>query len=199
LSAKRLWQKFEPAAAFQFAVFTAFRCRITCIRMVEKPSGERQKSMQKHLESEAMEALRDTLRQVSVIKVKEISVDQRDHRSDRTIFGHIEIYGHAHLLACKVVNNCQPECLKRAVEDLQGLKRKFGVVVMPVLIAPVVSDEAQTVCRESGTGFLDLAGNARLYLDEVFIVKRCLPHRKELPSQAEPVPTSETAHFAQVA
>ena len=155
--------------------------------------------MRKHIESEAIEALRDTLRQVSVIKVKEISVDPRRHRGDKMILGHIEIYGHAHLLACKVVKNCEPLCLKQALHELQGVQKQRGVVVMPVLIAPVISDEAQAVCRENNTGFLDLAGNARLYLDEVFIVKRSLPHHKRLPSQAEQLPTSETAHFAQVA
>jgi len=155
--------------------------------------------MRKHIESEAIEALRDTLRQISVIKVKEISIDQRGHRNGQTILGHVEIYGHAHLLACKAVKECQPECLKSAVRELKGLQKELGVVLMPILIAPSISDEAQKICRENNMGFLDLAGNARLYLDEVFIVKRSLPHRKEIPSQAEPMPTSETAHFAQVA
>lgn len=155
--------------------------------------------MRKHIESEAIEALRDTLRQISVIKVKEISVDARKNRGDKTILGHIEIYGHAHLLACKVVKNCEPSCVKRAVHELARLRNQRGVIVMPILIAPVISDEAQAVCRESNMGFLDFAGNACLYLDEVFIVKRSLPHRKGLPSQAEKLPTSETAHFAQVA
>jgi hypothetical protein len=156
--------------------------------------------MRKHIESEAMEALGETLRQISVIKVKDISVHHpQGRRGDKTILGHIEIYGHAHLLACKVVRSCAPECLKRALQELRGVQKERGVVVMPVLIAPVFSDEAQTICRDNNTGFLDLAGNARLYLDEVFIVKRSLPHHKGIPPQAEKLPTSETAHFARVA
>lgn len=155
--------------------------------------------MRRHIEAEAIEALRDTLGQISVIKVKDISIDHRGNRNEKTILGHIEIYGHAHLLACKVVKDCEPTSLKRAVHELHEVEKERGVVVMPVLIAPVFSEAAQTVCRENSTGFLDLTGNARLYLDEVFIVKRSLPQHKELPSQAEQVPTSETAHFAQVA
>ena len=155
--------------------------------------------MRKELEFEAIEALRETLRQVSVIKVKDISVDQRGSHGARMILSHIEIYNHAHLLACKVAKNCEPECLRRTVHELQQVQRERGVMVMPVLITPAISDEAQRVCRENNTGFLDLAGNARLYLDEVFIVKRSLPHHGKLPSQAEQVPTRETAHFAQVA
>ncbi len=155
--------------------------------------------MRKPVVSEAIEALRDTLGQISVIKLKEISVDPHAHRGGTTILGHIEIYGHSHWLACRVVENCEPLCVKRAVHQLKRVEKESGVAVTPILIAPVISAEAQTACRENNTGFLDLAGNARLYLGEVFIVKRSMPHHKGLPSQAEQLPTSETAHFAQVA
>ena len=155
--------------------------------------------MRRHLELEAIEALREALKQISVIKVKDISVDPSGNRTDKTILGHIEIYGHAHLLACKVVGSCEPMRLRRAVSDLMGIEKKRGVVVMPVLIVPEISDEAQTICRNNNAGFLDLEGNARLYLDEVFIVRRSLHHHKTLPPPAETLPHSETAHFAEVA
>jgi RecB family endonuclease NucS len=154
--------------------------------------------MTSHLQCEAIEALRDTLQQISVIKVKDISVDRHGHRGDKTILGHIEIYHHAHLLACKVVGTCEVPRMKRAVHELQEEQKERGVVVMPILIAPTMSEQAQTLCRDNNIGFLDLDGNARLYLDEVFIVKRSL-HHKMNPPPAETLPTSETAHFAQVA
>lgn len=154
--------------------------------------------MGKHLESDAIEALRETLRQISVIKVKDICLDCPG-RGDKTILGHIEIYNHSHLLACKVVKSCEGIPLKRAVRKLGGVQKRRGVVVNPILIAPKISEEAQALCRENDIGFLDLDGNARLYLDEVFIVKRSLPHKNKIPPQAESLPTSETAHFAQVA
>lgn len=155
--------------------------------------------MRRHLESEAIGALRETLGQISVIKVKDISLDHGENRGDKTILGHIEIYGHAHLLACKVVGSCESMRLKRAVRDLMGIEKTRGVVVMPILITPEISDEAQAICRDNNAGFMDLEGNARLYLDEVFIVKRSLHHHKTVPPTAETLPTSETAHFAQVA
>lgn len=154
--------------------------------------------MRKHLESEAIEALRETLRQISVIKVKDICLDCPGHH-EKTILGHIEIYNHAHLLACKVVRNCEELPMKRAVRELGAIQRHRGVAINPILIAPKMSDEAQALCRENNVGFLDLDGNARLYLDEVFIVKRSLPHKKKIPPKAESLPTSETAHFAEVA
>lgn len=154
--------------------------------------------MRKHLEGEAIEALRETLGQISVIKVKDLSVDHRGHRAEKTIIGYIEIYRHAHLLACKAVSSCEAQHIKRAIRELQQIQKERGVVVMPILIAPTISDQAQALCRENNIGFLDLEGNARLYLDEVFIVKRSL-HHKATPPRAEKSPTSETTHFAQVA
>jgi hypothetical protein len=154
--------------------------------------------MHNHPESEAIEALRETLRQISVIKVKQICIDRHGHRGEKTILGHIEIYGHAHLLACKVVSACDLPHLKRAARELQEVEKELGVVVKPILITSAISDEAQALCREKNFGFLDLEGNARLYLDEVFIVKRSL-HHKAIPPAAEKLPTSETAHFAHVA
>jgi len=155
--------------------------------------------MHRHLDSEAIEALVETLSQISVIKVKQICVD-RDvhHRGEKTILAYIQIYGHAHLLACKFVATCDPPHLERAVRDLQQMEKERGVVLMPVLIAGTTSEAAQTLCRENNIGFLDLEGNARLYLEEVFIVKRSLHHRR-VPPAAETLPTSETAHFAHVA
>lgn len=154
--------------------------------------------MKRRLENEAAEALRDTLNQLSVIKVKAIDVEQAG-RGDKALVAHIEISGHSHLVVCKVAEDCDSHRLQRKFFELKQLMTRFPSATTPVLIAPALSDEAQALCCGGKTGFLDLEGNARLDLDEVFIAKRSLPHGKKVPSQAESLPTSETAHFAQVA
>lgn len=153
--------------------------------------------MKRCLENEAAEALRQTLGQISVIKVKAIDVEPAA-RGEKALVARIEISGHSHVLVCKVAGNCNSGHLQRRFFELRELMAQFPGAATPVLIAPSLSDEAQALCSNGNAGFLDLEGNARLYLDEVFILKRSLPRRK-LPSQAESLPTSETAHFAQVA
>jgi hypothetical protein len=155
--------------------------------------------MKRHLENEAIEALRQTLSQISVVKTKEIKVESHRHRGDRTIIAHVEIYGHVHRLICKLVSNCSPIEMQQTFLELRKLHAQFPGETTPVLIAPVLTEDAQTLCRDSNTGFLDLEGNARIYLDEVFIVKRSLTHHKTLPPPAEALPTSETARFAEIA
>lgn len=154
--------------------------------------------MRRHPEFEAIEVLRETLRQISVIKVKEIVQENRGNRKERMILGQIEIYGHPHLLACAVLPGCETIRVKRELSKLHGMQMERGSAI-PVLIAPAISEEVQNLCRESGVGFLDLHGNAHLYLDEVFIVKRSFPYHPKLPPAAETLPKSETAHFARVA
>ena len=61
--------------------------------------------MKRHLENGAVDALRETLRQISVIKVKEIEVEDFRPRGERTIIARVEIYGHAHELVCKLVGS----------------------------------------------------------------------------------------------
>jgi hypothetical protein len=155
--------------------------------------------MKRHLENEAIEALRQTLGQISVVKTKEIKIESHRHRNDKTIIAHVEIYGHPHRLVCKVVHSCDLAELQQTFLELRKLHARFPGGTTPVLIAPELSEEAQMLCRESNTGFLDLEGNARLYLDEVFIVKRSLTHHKTLPPPAETLPTSETVRFAEIA
>jgi hypothetical protein len=179
-----------------FAFSVADFGRISAVVLVRCESVVLMKS---HLESKAIEALRQTLGQISVVKTKEIKVEPHRHRGDKTIIAIVEIYGHAHSLVCKVVQNCNPTELQRTFLELRKLHARFPGKTTPVLIAQELSEEAQALCRESNTGFLDLEGNARLYLDEVFIVKRSLTHRKPLPPPAEKLPTSETARFAGIA
>lgn len=147
--------------------------------------------MKRHLENEAIDALRMTLGQISVIKIKEIEVEGHRRGGERTIIARVEIYGHAHRLVCKTVSSSNSHDLQNAYLELTKSQTHFPGKTTPVLIAPSMSEEAQDFCRQSHTGFLDLEGNARLYLDEVFIVKRSLPLHKKLRLELKNCPLAK--------
>jgi hypothetical protein len=155
--------------------------------------------MRKYLEAEALEALRETLERVSAIKSTELKVESHGKRGAKTIVARVDIYGHPHRLVCKVADICASAQVKQTLVGMKKLHSRLNKEAIPVLIAPVLSKEAQALCRESKTGFIDFHGNARLDLDEVFLVMHSMPHTHRIPSQAEPLPTSETARFAHVA
>jgi hypothetical protein len=156
-------------------------------------------SVKKYLEAQAIEALKATLQEVSGIKLKEIRTMAPRHSAGANIIANIDIFGHSRVLACKVRESSRPVRVKRALEDLLKLVNDDAGDMTPILIAPMLTLEAQAQCRESNAGFLDLVGNARLVLNEVFIAKRSMPHRERIPPSAESLPTSETARFAEVA
>lgn len=129
------------------------------------------------LEARATEALRALLGEVSVIKLKGIR-----HEAKGAVLAHVDVLGHSHTLACEVKTNAAPENLRNALRELQNETAHLHGAV-PVFIAPYLSPEAQAVCKENHAGFLDLEGNARLALGEVFIGKRALTHHSDAPAR----------------
>lgn len=124
------------------------------------------------LEARATEALRALLGQVSVIKLKEIR-----RAPQGPMLARVDVLGKSHTLACQVDSSARPETLRDKLRALQDGAAKYDGAATPVLIAPYFSPEAQSVCKENHAGFLDLEGNARLALGEIFIGKRALPQR----------------------
>ncbi len=122
------------------------------------------------LEERATEALRVLLGQVSTIKVKSIQ-----HKARRSVLAQVNVLGHDYTLACKVRGTARPGGLRNALRNLHdGAAGRNGAT--PVVIAPYLPPEAQALCKECHASFLDLEGNARMELGEVFIGKRAMHH-----------------------
>jgi hypothetical protein len=131
-------------------------------------------------EVRASEALKALLEQVSAIRLKEMKHEPPARGRTAEILVHIDIYGRSHTLTCKVNPDTRPSKVRASLKKLQDSAAHLAGKATPVLIAPYLSPEAQTLCKESHAGFLDLEGNARLSLGEVFIGKRS--HHQNLPA-----------------
>jgi hypothetical protein len=131
------------------------------------------------LEVRAAAALEAVLSEVSTIKVREIRHDSS--RKGHGLMAYIEILGNRHSLAC-TVHDGHPNELRLAFEEWRTSPAFRASDALPVIIAPRLSPEAQALCREHQAGYVDLEGNARLALGEVFIVKRTLPHASQTPA-----------------
>jgi hypothetical protein len=57
--------------------------------------------------------------------------------------------------------------LESHLKQLPGNAPRYGV-----LLAPFISEESAKICMDAGIGYADLAGNARLAFDQVFIETR---------------------------
>lgn len=127
----------------------------------------------------AAEALTSVLHGVSQVKIK--AMDLETPRADLKvdILAHVDVHGHSHTLMCKVRASGRPDHVRMALQEFQVNAGQFAANATPVLIAPHFSEESQALCRACKAGFLDLEGNARLDLGDVFIGKRSLPHARK--------------------
>lgn len=121
------------------------------------------------METRAAKALGALLHQVSTIKTRDIKFQPAHRKSN--ILADIDVLGHSHKLVCNVADG-QPQDVKRALQKLRTCADSKKSHSTPVLIAPYLSAEERRMCEENRVGFVDLEGNARLMVDEVFIGKR---------------------------
>jgi hypothetical protein len=68
----------------------------------------------------------------------------------------------------------QPREVRTAVLQLESYLKQLpkDVPHYGLLLAPFISEESAKICTEAGIGYADLAGNARLSFDQVFIETR---------------------------
>jgi hypothetical protein len=127
------------------------------------------------LEVRAFDALRALLGRVSGVRLTEIKrVPQRRSQAVR-IVAQVDVFGHRHTLACGVKAPENSRQLRATLRDLHQTACDFAGVATPLLIAPYLSPDAQALCKQSRAAFLDLEGNACLFLGEAFIMMRSLP------------------------
>jgi hypothetical protein len=120
------------------------------------------------MESRAAEALGSLLHSVSSIRTRDIKFQPVTRKTD--ILADIDVLGRNHKLVCSVADGELD--VKKALEKLRtSADRKKGDAT-PVLITKHLSPQTRALCEQNRVGFLDLEGNARLVVDEVFIGKR---------------------------
>src|SRR5258706_443896 len=74
------------------------------------------------------------------------------------------------VLAVESKRHGQPREVRNGLLQLrQFLDQTKGKSCYGVLVAPFLSEESARLCTEAGIGYADLAGNARLSFDQVFI------------------------------
>ena len=121
------------------------------------------------MEAKAAEALGALLHQVSSIKTKDIKFQPVHRKTD--ILADIDVLGRNHKLVCNVADG-DPEEVRKALQKLRTCADRKKDDATPVLIAPYLSPKVREMCEKDRVGFMDLQGNARLMVDEVFIGKR---------------------------
>jgi hypothetical protein len=145
----------------------------------------------KELESKAATAIRDLVAEVPTIRIDDLRLgSQVSANREIDMLARIQVHGRPHILVCEVKSNGQPRNVRAALLQLRNYVAHLGSEAIPVFISPYLSPEAQALCKENNVAFLDLAGNARLAFDDVFIERRIFGRppaaRRELKSLFKP-------------
>jgi hypothetical protein len=144
----------------------------------------------KELEAQAASALGKAIAEVPAIRVENIEIEPASSDRGVDIIAHINFADKPRILVCEVKQSGQPRHVRAGLLQLRDYVARLGKSAVPIFIAPYLSPEAQALCKESNVGFLDLAGNARLVFDSVFIEKLVSStppaERRELKSLFKP-------------
>lgn len=120
------------------------------------------------MESRAAEALGALLHSVSSIKTRDIKFQPAHRKTD--ILADIDVFGRNHKLVCSVADG--PDGVKKALDKLRTSADSKKGDATPVLISQHLTPQDRAMCEQRRVGFLDLEGNGRLVVDEIFIGKR---------------------------
>jgi len=122
----------------------------------------------------------DLLEQIPVLKISEPTIEQvgsPDRGFDFSVT--VELGGRSRTLACELKQNGQPRYVRDAITRLRSVAALTNGALTPVLIAPYLSKETQSFCRQNKVAYMDLEGNAWLTFDTVYI-ERVVPPRPSL-------------------
>ena len=131
-----------------------------------------------NLKVAALHAAGDLLGHVPHLKASSV---QRDHllESGHPIDGLIEFeHGDdSYVLVIEVKRNGAPRFIRSAVYQLKGYLAHVGRFDqhdshrrwIPMLVSPYLSPESRSICLDHDVAYLDLAGNAHLAFDHVYI------------------------------
>jgi len=123
------------------------------------------------LQDKATQALKDCLKDVPFVEVKQVRKNRRKEEAGADIVMAVRLKdGSVQQIVAEVNASGQPRLAKEAVNQLFRYRttspKTFGV-----FIAPFVSPQSAEICLKAGFGYLDLAGNCRLSFRHVFILK----------------------------
>lgn len=118
------------------------------------------------IEKKAPEVIREIFESVPFVRSKEVVCSQGLTGPDFTVSLKLENSDVTVLVETKISG--QPRLARDAVNQLLRY-RSESPDAYPVFLAPYISPSAGKICKEAGTGYIDLAGNCYLAFGSVFI------------------------------
>ena len=132
----------------------------------------------KALEVRAVNAVRDMLGDVPSVEVKSVEHGRKiDHEFSVDGLIALSCPGGSYVLVVEVKSNGAPRFVRMGVYQLESCVARLrrsgelngGRRHIPMLVSTYLSPESRAICADHDVAYLDLAGNARLAFDTVYI------------------------------
>jgi hypothetical protein len=122
------------------------------------------------IEQKSRLAMENLLGEVPFISKVEITGREKSPGGRNDFLVSLEANGRRLRFLAEAGTSGQPRFAREAVNRFIRWKEEDrGFDAYPIFMAPFVSERAAAICRESGVGYLDLAGNAYISFGSIFI------------------------------
>ena len=121
------------------------------------------------LEHQATKKLEELFGQVACIELEDIRPERNSGSPSINFLVDLRAFNRSLSLVCELIANGQPRYVRNALFQLRDYVANNEINLVPILIAPYLSADSQTLCREHRVGFIDLQGNAFITFDGIYI------------------------------
>lgn len=142
------------------------------------------------VERQAVETLRNVLAEVPEVELGDILTEPQQQDRSIDFIAHLSFNGQRRTLVAEVKSSGQPRYVQTALFQLQRYVEGQEESVVPIVIAPYLSEDARALCTERSVGFLDFEGNTRIKFPGFFLSRQVAgkppAERRELRSLFKP-------------
>jgi Transcriptional regulator, AbiEi antitoxin, Type IV TA system len=143
-----------------------------------------------NVEQQAVELLRNTLAEVPEVELVDILTEPVRQDRSTVFIARLSFNGQRRTIVAEVKVSGQPRHVQTALFQLRRYVEGQQESVVPVVVAPYLSEDARALCTESKVGFLDFEGNASIRFPGFFLSREVAgkppAERRELRSLFKP-------------
>jgi len=139
-------------------------------------------NLENEMKNKIQNKLKDLLKETGFVRYsKSLSqgVMKKNVGKKADIVANIVINNSTVKLIIELKNNGEPRHVRTAIQQLMEYKEvlnKSNRNIYGIIGAPYISEDSARLCKEKGIGYIDLAGNAFLKFNKVFIEKKNYPN-----------------------
>ncbi|RUP23868.1 MAG: hypothetical protein EKK45_27615 [Curvibacter sp.] len=123
------------------------------------------------VEQQALEMLRNILAELPEVELIDILAEPEQKGLSIDLIAHLSFNGQRRTIVAEVKTSGQPRHVQAALFQLQRYVEIQQESVVPIVVAPYLSEDSRALCTESNVGFLDFEGNARIKFPGFFLLR----------------------------